>query len=122
LFIARFLSWYESCQHLALVAELDGRAIGMAWLAFLSRLPDPGAEAVIQADLQSVYVVPERRRRGLGTALVGAALVHASQRGASRVTVQAGQRSMPLYERLGFMPDQQFRCLTSSRRGSRPAR
>jgi GNAT superfamily N-acetyltransferase len=109
-FIARFQSWYESNQHVALVAELEGQVVGMAWLAFVSRLPDPGAEAATQADLQSVYVVPEHRGRGLGTQLVNAALAHAAQRHVRRVTVLAGQRSMTLYQRLGFMPDRQLLC------------
>jgi GNAT superfamily N-acetyltransferase len=107
-FITRFRNWYELCPHLALVAELNGEVIGMAWLAVVSRLPDPDAEAVTHADLQSVYLVPEHRGRGLGTELVDAALAHAGRLGVSRVTVLAGRRSTSLYERHGFRPDQQL--------------
>lgn len=88
--------------HHAFVARVDGQAIGMAWLALLARTPRPGNALRCSADIQSVYVLPQHRGRGVGAQLVNAASEHAFRAQATRVTVQSGRRAVPLYERLGF--------------------
>lgn len=95
--------------HLAFVARLaesesesEYEVVGMAWLAFLPRVPRPGTATRRSADIQSVFVVPEQRGRRIGSALVQAASEHALRLGAERVTVHSGRRSVPVYERLGF--------------------
>ena len=55
--------------------------------------------------LEEVYVVPARRRRRIGTALVEAALSHARDRGAGYAFLGTGEDdagAQALYERLGF--------------------
>lgn len=52
----------------------------------------------------NVVVRPDHRGRGLGTAVVQAALDHLFGRGLSRVGLYALEGSLPLYERLGFQP------------------
>jgi GNAT superfamily N-acetyltransferase len=95
--------------HLAFVARLaendprsEPQVVGMAWLALVPRVPRPGATNRRSADIQSVFVVPEQRGQGIGSALVEAASQHALHRGACRVTVHSGRRAVPVYERLGF--------------------
>jgi GNAT superfamily N-acetyltransferase len=97
-FRQRFLDWRRSVgsNHRALVAEADGEAIGMAWLAPMARLPDADGAADLHVDLQSVYLVAHRREMGFGGLLVDAALQAARGMGASLVTVHAGRRSLPL--------------------------
>ena len=55
-----------------LVAELDGAIVGMAWLAFAPRVPSPRALDRRNGDVQSVYVWPDARGRGVGGRLVDA--------------------------------------------------
>lgn len=50
-----------------------------------------------------VYVDPDQRGRGIGAALVRACVAHLEQRGCSRALLHAGDRSRPLYARLGFV-------------------
>jgi len=55
--------------------------------------------------LEEVYVVPSRRRCGIGTALINAALTHARDRGAGYAYLGTGEDDVGarvLYERLGF--------------------
>jgi GNAT superfamily N-acetyltransferase len=55
--------------------------------------------------LEEAYVVPSRRRRGIGTALIKAALTHARDRGAGHAYVGTGEEdagARALYEGLGF--------------------
>ncbi|GAB3758115.1 hypothetical protein GCM10028864_43030 [Microlunatus parietis] len=77
--------------------------VGMAWVALVPRVPRPGKLNRLSADIQSVFVRPEHRGQGIGSALVEAATAHALRLGALHVTVHSGRRAVPVYERLGFV-------------------
>ena len=98
-------AWWKGHEHshLAFISRrVESEPVGMAWLALLPRVPRPGATTRLSADIQSVFVVPEERGLGIGSALVHAAFEHAAHLGASRVTVHSGRGALALYERLGF--------------------
>jgi GNAT superfamily N-acetyltransferase len=59
--------------HVPLVAEVDGRISGMAWLALVIRVPSPRLADRRTGALQAVYIVPVVRNQGVGAAL---ALLH----------------------------------------------
>ncbi|MFI6546301.1 GNAT family N-acetyltransferase [Streptomyces prunicolor] len=104
-FAAELAQWWSDRQdsHLAFVARLRRpEIVGMAWVALLPRVPRPGATSRLSADIQSVFVRPEQRGRGIGSALVAAASEHAARLGSLRVTVHSGRKAVPVYERLGF--------------------
>lgn len=89
--------------HVAFVARRAGHgAVGAVWLALVPRVPRPGAARRVSGDLQSLFVEPEHRGLGIGTALVAAAADHARHLGAVPVTVHANDAALPLYERAGF--------------------
>jgi len=102
-FAAELEQWWSVRRetHLAFVARAP-EVVGMAWVALVPRVPRPGAVSRLSADVQSVFVLPDRRGQGIGGALVDAAARHATQLGALRVTVHSGRKAVPLYERLGF--------------------
>jgi ribosomal protein S18 acetylase RimI-like enzyme len=75
---------------------------GLAVLRFRSALWSPRLECY----LAELYVVPERRGRGIGRALMQAALSTARDRGADRIelgTSEADRAAIGLYESLGFV-------------------
>ena len=74
-----------------LVAEQVGRVVGFAAL-----------ELNAGAELDGLFVEPEHWRRGIGTALVEAAVHEARRRGFSLVTVVANPSARAFYERCGF--------------------
>ncbi|MGW6195060.1 GNAT family N-acetyltransferase [Kribbella sp. NPDC055110] len=95
--------------HVAYVARLDGpELVGMAWVALVPRVPRPGAARRMSGDIQSVFVTPDARGRGIGSALVKAASEHAMTAGALHVTVHSGRKAVPVYERLGFESSRQL--------------
>jgi GNAT superfamily N-acetyltransferase len=88
--------------HLAWLAERDGEACGMAWLAVTHRVPGPGTWTRLAGAIQSVYVRPEYRNDGIGAALVQAAIGEAGRLGLDYLEVHPSERSFPLYRRTGF--------------------
>lgn len=110
-FAVDLATWWtdHSNSHTAFVARsADSEVVGMAWLALVPRVPRPGTTDRRSADIQSLFVVPEQRGKGIGSVLVQAASEHAGRLGASRVTVSSGHKAVPLYERLGFASSPQL--------------
>jgi ribosomal protein S18 acetylase RimI-like enzyme len=84
-----------------LVAELDRRIVGYVRLAF----PTPLASNAHVRQIQGLAVADEARGRGVGRALVRAAVEEARRRGARRLTLRVLGHNTParkLYESEGF--------------------
>lgn len=106
-FATDLLGWWAAHRdsHLSFLAVLpSGAPVGMAWLALAARVPRPGATGRLCGDVQSLYVVPEHRSAGVGTALVGSVLRHAESLGLEHVTVHANEQARRVYDRAGFRP------------------
>jgi GNAT superfamily N-acetyltransferase len=102
-YVEHFLQWTTSVRatHTPFVA-VDDAAVGMAWLALVARTPRPGPVDRFDGDLQTVYVPPEHRNRGIGEGLVRRVLAEAWERGLGSVTVSSSDRAVSLYQRVGF--------------------
>ena len=87
-----------------LVAELGGEIVGMCQLIVMRQLQHRGGRC---AEIESVHVDAARRRAGIGTALVAAAVTEAVRRGCFRVQLTSHTQRKDAhrwYERLGFVP------------------
>jgi GNAT superfamily N-acetyltransferase len=110
-FAVELAEWWAARRdsHLAFVARARGEEmVGMAWVALVPRVPRPGAISRTSADIQTVFVLPEYRGQGIGSALVQAAASQAEHLRALHVTVHSGRRAVPVYERLGFESSRQL--------------
>jgi len=90
-------------QALILVARQGGRPVGVAYLSFGWILERGGLAMFVE----ELYVVPELRGRGTGTALLRAALDVARSRGCRSVELEvegSHARAANLYARAGFRP------------------
>jgi putative acetyltransferase len=89
---------------LCLVAVAGGARAGYV----VARLREPvDARPVRVALLESMYVLPERRREGIGAALVDGFRAWAAERGAERLSVTTyatNADAIRFYEREGFAP------------------
>lgn len=85
-----------------LVAELDRRIVGYIRLAF----PTPLACNAHVRQIQGLAVAEEARGKGVGRALMRAAVAEAGRRGARRITLRVLGHNTParkLYEAEGFV-------------------
>lgn len=97
-------------------AELLGTDRACGWLALDGYTPIGYAvgrlagrhdvRPVTRADLESIFVVPDRRSDGVGTALVAGFATWAAERGAEELSVTAyaaNERAVAFYARHGFV-------------------
>ena len=107
-FVADLATWMSdrSDSLICFVAQERELLVGMAWLVIYERVPNPDERVRLSGDLQSVYVIPEFRGRGVGAALVMATCDAADRRGLAKITVDSSDLAMPLYRRLGFADSQ----------------
>jgi GNAT superfamily N-acetyltransferase len=90
--------------HRVIVAEVDGDVAG---LAVLSRLPVTPISDVESVQISFMHVRDDRRRRGVGRAIVSAATEFAADVGVDYVTVgvfPGARESNRFFARLGFSP------------------
>lgn len=87
---------------LLLLAELDGRVIGMLQLSFIPGLSRRGAT---RANIEAVRVDSAQRSRGIGRWLIAQALDEARRRGCKMAQLTSDKRrtqAHAFYGRLGF--------------------
>jgi GNAT superfamily N-acetyltransferase len=87
---------------LLLLAELDGRVIGMLQLSFIPGLSRRGAT---RANIEAVRVDSAQRSRGIGRWLIAQAIDEARRRGCKMAQLTSDKRrtqAHAFYGRLGF--------------------
>jgi|Deesub1362A_J573_1020465.scaffolds.fasta_scaffold04561_7 ribosomal protein S18 acetylase RimI-like enzyme len=90
--LARLLTYEpEGC----FIAEVSGKSVGMVTTTSYGKLGWIGC----------LIVEPERRRRGIGTELMQRAIEHLRRKGVETIRLDAVQKAVPLYRRLGFVEE-----------------
>lgn len=104
--LRRYLDGWGRAGDAGLIAWEDGRRVGAVWLRLMS--PDRPGYGFVDADTPevSLAVVASHRGRGLGRALVTAALDLAAARGHARVSLSVAltnERAAAIYRSVGFV-------------------
>jgi len=111
-FAEQFRDWGEahSATHHGYVGvDTAHRAVlAFGFLAVTPRVPTAERHRRTCADVQSVWVAPDRRGDGIGGRLVTALLDLALDLGVEHVTVHSSSRAVTLYERVGFVHDREL--------------
>lgn len=111
-FVGRCEAWMErrlqstARQWSCWVAEPDGVVRGHVWLKVVPKVPNPVEEPEAHGYLTNTYVQPEHRRRGLGSALVEAAVAWSRERGLDSLVLWPTDDSRSLYRRFGCAPSE----------------
>ncbi|WP_409483357.1 GNAT family N-acetyltransferase [Arsenicicoccus dermatophilus] len=83
-------------------AYAEEGAVGLVCLLEYTRMPDLGRPPGRWGYVAQLYVRPQARRRGVATALMGALIDHARERGMVRLVLNPSEISRELYASLGF--------------------
>jgi GNAT superfamily N-acetyltransferase len=86
-----------------LMAKEDEDVVGMAYVSFNWTLEHCGKSAW----LEELYVIPERRNRGVGRELLSAVIRRAKDRGCTAIDLEVDRshaQAENLYRRAGFFP------------------
>lgn len=62
-----------------------------------------------RATILNVYTHPEYRRRGIARQIMQTMIAWCKQQGLARITLHASEHGRPLYESLGFVPNNEMR-------------
>ena len=102
-----FRAQLEQTTTAAWVAEEHSVAVGYALVFFHERPANPFRRARRWCEIDQLGVDPAWRRRGIGSALMNAALAEASARGVADVELSSwafNRDAHAMFERLGFAP------------------
>ena len=106
-FDTRFRAWWdaEHATRTFFLAELDGQPVGMANVKHYARMPAAGmANAGRWGYVGNVFVLAEHRDARIGQALMEHIVEWAGRQGFEHLRLAPSERSVPFYERLGFVP------------------
>ncbi len=97
--------WATHPDHVAVLAHQGDEvsAVGMAWLAVGDRVPSPAGPRPRSAWVQSVYVRPDRRDRGIGRGMLALVAEIGRTENCAYLAVHPSPRSTSLYERCGYV-------------------
>jgi GNAT superfamily N-acetyltransferase len=88
--------------YVSFIADEEDEAIASASLLIQAAIPRPGAPSDREGRVQSVYVRPEARRRGIARALMERLMEHARTASLIRLTLHPSDEARPLYAAMGF--------------------
>jgi GNAT superfamily N-acetyltransferase len=90
------------------IAEEDGAVIASGSLLIHLTIPRPGSPSDREGRVQSVFVAPYARRRGIAQALMERILGDARSIGLIRLKLHPSEMARPLYAQLGFVDTEEM--------------
>ncbi|HEY4438813.1 MAG TPA: GNAT family N-acetyltransferase [Candidatus Elarobacter sp.] len=90
--------------YVAAIAEEDGAVVASGAILVQIAIPRPGWDSEECGRVQSVYVVPGARKRGIARALMRELLDFARKRELIYLTLHPSDEARALYASLGFRP------------------
>jgi GNAT superfamily N-acetyltransferase len=84
------------------VAEDEAQLIGGVWLQLIEKIPNPAPEPERHGYVTNLFVREGARGRGVGSALLTAALDCCAACGVHAIILWPSEKSRPLYQRHGF--------------------
>ncbi|WP_456444448.1 GNAT family N-acetyltransferase [Oceanithermus sp.] len=104
-----YFAWALSSEReVAWIAEDLGEPVAVLAMTLEPMPPKPGRPRLVEAFMHNVYVLPDRRMRGLAGRLTRTALDFAKAGGIRRVRLFTSDDARWMYERLGFRPHDRY--------------
>ncbi len=86
------------------VAEQDGQIVSTASVQIIRKLPWPGEIHYGTGWVTNVYTRADARNQGIGTRLMRHVIAWAKAEKLESLNLWRSDRSLPYYQRLGFIP------------------
>ena len=93
------------------VADVNDQAVASGGLVIRSAPPTIRNPQGLEGYVISVFTVPEYRKQGMSRAIMTAILDYLRAKGIAAVTLRATEQGRPIYESLGFTPDDRTMAL-----------
>ncbi len=84
------------------VAERDGRLVANVYVRLVPKVPRPGRFGAVYGYVTNVYVEPDARNQGIGSAMLDTVIAWARERRLEFLIVWPSEESVLFYERAGF--------------------
>ena len=98
--------------HVAVEAKVDGKPAGCGGLCLQNELPSPDNPNGRCGYLMNIYVRPQYREHGVGSAVVEYLVQTARNLKCDKIYLESTIHAMPLYQNLGFQDmDGMMRCV-----------
>jgi GNAT superfamily N-acetyltransferase len=101
---AFFRDALESSSYVAYIAEEAGRIVGSGGLLVHLAIPRPGLASDRTGRVQSVYVLPAARRRGIARLIMRCIVAFARDAHLIALVLRPSENARALYAQLGFEP------------------
>jgi GNAT superfamily N-acetyltransferase len=108
-FETRMAEWLavEGDRRTVWLARLGDSPVGMTSVFEYRRMPRPGRLDSRWGYVSNMFVRDDVRRRGVASALLGAIIAAADERGYARLVLSPSPEALPLYRQAGFIvPDE----------------
>jgi GNAT superfamily N-acetyltransferase len=99
-----FVRAVEGETYVAWIAEESGDPLGSGALLVHLAIPRPRIASDREGRVQSIYVEPEARRRGIARAIMAEIMEYARRKNLIRLTLHPSEAGRALYASLGFVP------------------
>ena len=97
-----FRDTLASGEYVAWIAEEDGVPVGGGGAILRRALPHIKLRDEREIKIQSMYVLPEKRGRGIGGAIMDAILAYLREHNVERITLSPAPNARHFYESRGF--------------------
>jgi len=92
----------ENGNYIAVVAELEGRALSYGGMIIKQIPGDFNKPSYLEGEIMNMYTIPEARRKGISSLILKELLKISKEMGISKVALHTSKDGEKLYRKLGF--------------------
>ena len=108
--IANSKEYFTSGNQITVLA-IDEKVVGCATMCYIDLIPSFHRPSGKIAHLMNVYTNSQYRRQGIAFHLLSILIHEAKEKGITKISLDATELGRPLYEKLGFVPSNDYMIL-----------
>ena len=108
--IANSKEYFTSGNQITVLA-IDEKVVGCATMCYIDMIPTFHRPSGKIAHLMNVYTNSQYRRQGIALHILSILINEAKEKGITKISLDATELGRPLYEKLGFVPSDDYMIL-----------